>query len=121
MDTRCTVSLSACVALIAALSGCSGQTPEAASAERGALLLRQYGCGVCHSIPGVPDADGIVAAPLDEIGRRVYLAGILPNTPEQMVRWIMEPQAVDPLTAMPDLGVTEPQARDMAAYLAQLK
>jgi cytochrome c1 len=113
-------SLAACLALTA-ISACGSQAPPAVSAERGALLLRQYGCGTCHSIPGVANAHGIVGPPLEDIGRRVYLAGILPNTPEHMVRWIMEPQLVDPLTAMPDLGVTEPQARDMAAYLAGLK
>jgi cytochrome c1 len=109
------------LALITALVACEDQAPETISPERGALLLRQYGCGACHSIPGVANAHGIVGPSLDDIGRRVYLAGILPNTPDHMVQWITDPQAVDPLTAMPNLGVTEPQARDMAAYLAQLK
>lgn len=109
------------LALITALGACNDPAPDTVSPERGALLLRQYGCGACHRIPGVANAHGIVGPSLDDIGRRVYLAGILPNTPEHMVQWIMDPRAVDPLTAMPNLGVTEPQARDMAAYLAQLK
>jgi cytochrome c len=85
--------------------------------ERGRLLLRQFGCGACHRIPGVATAEGNVGPPLAKLYERVYLAGVVANTPANLVRWIVDPQQVDPLTAMPDLGVTEPQARDMAAYL----
>lgn len=116
-------------ALVAAgLAGCdmmlgwvSNQPPPMVVAggdvDRGRLLLRQFGCGACHRIPGVAAAEGNVGPPLGRLYERVYLAGVVPNTPEHLVRWILEPQEVDPLTAMPDLGVTEPQARDMAAYL----
>lgn len=86
-------------------------------AERGKQLLWQYGCGACHRIEGVAGAQGNVGPPLDNIAKRVYLAGVLPNTRENLVRWIMAPQEIDPLTAMPDTGVTETQARDIAAYL----
>jgi cytochrome c2 len=87
--------------------------------ERGRLLLRQFGCGACHRIPGVAAAEGNVGPPLGRLHERVYLAGVIANTPSNLVRWIVDPQRVDPLTAMPDLGVTEPQARDMAAYLLE--
>ncbi len=89
--------------------------------ERGRLLLRQYGCGSCHQIPGVAAADGNVGPPLGRIAKRVYLGGVLPNSPENMVRWIRAPQDFDPLTAMPNLQVTEAFAQDMTAYLYQLK
>ncbi len=49
----------------------------------------------------------------------MYLAGVLPNTPENMARWIREPQTVKPGDAMPDLGVSERDARDMTAFLAR--
>ena len=88
--------------------------------ERGRLLLRQYGCGACHSIPGVAAAKGNVAAPLEGVARRVYLAGKLPNTPANMTRWIRAPQEIDPRTAMPNLQVPEPHAQDMVAYLYTL-
>lgn len=89
--------------------------------ENGRLLLRQYGCGNCHRIPGVATAEGRAAPPLADIGRRVYLGGVLPNTPQNMVRFIRSPQDADPRTLMPDLGVGDAHARDMVAYLSTLK
>jgi cytochrome c len=89
--------------------------------ERGRLLLRQFGCGGCHRIPGVADAQGNVGPPLDGVAKRVYLAGIVPNSPDGMARWIQAPKAFDPKTAMPNLGVGEEHARDMAAYLYTLR
>jgi cytochrome c len=78
---------------------------------------REYGCGSCHTIPGVPGADSRVGPPLVGMGSRMYIAGRLTNTPQHMVRWIQDPRAVDSATAMPTLGVTERDARDIAAYL----
>jgi cytochrome c len=89
--------------------------------EQGRLLLRQFACGSCHEIPGVAAASGKVGPPLAGIANRVYLGGVLPNSPENMARFIRRPQDVDPRTAMPDLGVTEPHAHDMVAYLYTLK
>ena len=112
----------ALVVFCAALSGCGQSRPDlAGDPERGRLLLRQYGCGTCHSIPGVAAAKGNVGAPLDGVARRVYLAGVLPNSPENMARWIRAPQAIDPRTAMPNLQVPEPHAQDMVAYLYRLR
>ena len=108
-----------------ALAGCgeSARTavPAGGDAERGRLLLRQYGCGACHRIPGVATADGNVGPPLDAVGRRVYLAGVLPNSPANMVWWIRAPQAIKPQTAMPNLQVPEPHAADMVAHLYRLR
>ena len=89
--------------------------------ENGKLLLRQFACGSCHEIPGVAAAHGKVGPPLGGIARRVYIAGVLPNTPERMAQFIRAPQSADPRTAMPNLGVTEEHARDMVAYLYSLK
>ena len=91
------------------------------SVENGRLLLRQFGCGSCHEIPGVAAANGRVGPPLDAIAARVYLGGTLPNSPENMLRFIRRPQDIDPRSAMPDLGVGEAHARDMVAYLRTLK
>ncbi|MEL6648628.1 MAG: hypothetical protein AAFQ05_13195, partial [Pseudomonadota bacterium] len=52
---------------------------------------------------------------------RAYVAGVLPNEPGGLVRWLVDPVAHSPMTAMPDLGVTEADARDMAAYLYTLR
>ncbi|QGZ37896.1 cytochrome c [Pseudoduganella flava] len=89
----------------------------APDARRGRIALTQYACSACHKIPGVTGPDTYVGPPLQGLGRRKYVAGVLPNTPDNLVRWIRTPQAVDPQTTMPALGVTERDARDMAAYL----
>jgi cytochrome c len=86
-------------------------------AHRGADVVRTYRCGSCHDIPGVRGADGTVGPPLANLLRRGFIAGELPNTPENLVRWIKNPPAVRPNTAMPMLGLSEQQARDVAAYL----
>jgi cytochrome c1 len=111
--------------VVLAASGCgdrSSSTPvEGADPGNGRLLLRQYACGACHRIPGVANALGNVGPSLDAIGTRIYLAGMLPNTPSNMMRWIRAPQEIDPLTAMPDLQVPEQHARDMVGYLHTLR
>ena len=88
---------------------------------RGREAMRQYGCTTCHVIPGVPGASGTVGPPLTGIASRSYIAGVLTNTPAHMERWIRDPQGVDSLTAMPNLGVTARDARDIAGYLYSLR
>jgi cytochrome c len=89
--------------------------------EAGQLLIEQYGCGTCHVVPGVRTAFGQVGPSLETFGRNVYIAGELPNQPAILVRFIQDPQKLVPRTAMPDLGVNETHARDMSAYLYQLR
>lgn len=89
--------------------------------SRGVQAIQKYGCGGCHTIKGVQGASGLVGPPLDNIASRVYLAGRLPNSPENMVRWIRFPQQVEPHTAMPDMHVSDGDARDIAAYLYTLR
>jgi cytochrome c len=111
------------IALLLFLLGCDTPAPPALGGdpENGKLLLRQFGCGSCHEIPGAAAARGKVGPPLAGVATRVYLAGVLPNTPERMAEFIRAPQKFDPKTAMPDMGVTEAHARDMVAYLYTLK
>lgn len=92
-----------------------------ADARRGARLIEQSGCAACHTVPGVPGANGNVGPPLSRIADRTYIAGMLRNTPDNLVRWIRAPQGVVPGNAMPDMGITEAQARDIAAYLYRLR
>ncbi|HET9212368.1 MAG TPA: c-type cytochrome [Thermoanaerobaculia bacterium] len=89
--------------------------------SRGKDVIRRYGCSSCHTIPGVEGARGQVGPSLEGIASRAYLAGKLPNTPENMIKWIREPQEVQPGTAMPELGVTEQDGKDIAAYLYTLQ
>ena len=89
--------------------------------SRGPDLLRKYGCQSCHTIPGVVGANGLVGPPLAGIASRSYIAGVLPNAPNNMLRWIRDPKGVDAKTAMPNTGVTPSDARHIAAYLYTLK
>jgi cytochrome c2 len=89
--------------------------------EQGREELLVYGCGACHHIPGVPGADATVGPPLENWANRYFIAGALANTPDDLIRWIRNPQDVEPGTAMPDLDVTEQDARNMAAYLYTLR
>lgn len=90
-------------------------------AQRGAGVIEQSGCGSCHTIPGVRNAKGLVGPPLLWWSRRTFIAGELPNTPENLVRWVQSPQSIEPKTAMPTLGLSDQQARDVAAYLYTLR
>jgi cytochrome c2 len=107
--------------------GCHGDVEETAAAmtggspARGKEVIRRYGCAACHSIPGVAGARGQVGPPLDGIANRTYLAGQLTNTPENLIRWIRDPQSIAPGTAMPEMGVTEQDGKDIAAYLYTLR
>lgn len=85
--------------------------------QRGREALYRYGCGSCHAVAGVSGATGKVGPPLDGVGERWYIAGMLPNTPANMMRWIRDPQLVNPKTAMPNMDVSEQDARDITTYL----
>ncbi|MBV9510019.1 MAG: c-type cytochrome [Caulobacteraceae bacterium] len=90
-------------------------------AERGAKEMVRAQCGACHEIPGVEAADGLVGPPLGQFSRRTVIAGFLPNTPSNLVRWLRDPQGVLPGNAMPSTGLGDQQARDVAAYLYTLR
>jgi cytochrome c len=91
------------------------------SPSRGAHLISVYGCGSCHTIPGIPGADATVGPPLAGIAGRSYIAGVLTNEPDHMVRWLLDPPAVDSMTAMPRVGLSTRDAHDVAAYLYTLR
>jgi cytochrome c len=90
-------------------------------ARKGAIAVREYGCASCHTIPGIHGADSKVGPPLTGISQRTYLAGILQNTPENLVRWIQNPPKIDDQTAMPNMHLSESDARDIASYLYTLR
>lgn len=118
----------AMVSLLLIAGACGGGEAERAAAAmtggvpaRGPEKIRKYGCAACHTIPGIAEADALVGPPLTKIASRTYIAGVMTNTPDHMIRWIQDPRGVDPLTAMPNLGVTDTDARDIAGYLYTLK
>jgi cytochrome c1 len=89
--------------------------------EAGRLAIARYGCGACHVIPGLREADGTVGPPLTAFGLRAYVAGQVPNRPDNLTRWLRDPPTIEAGTAMPNLGVSEQDARDIAAYLYTLR
>jgi cytochrome c oxidase assembly factor CtaG/cytochrome c2 len=113
--------------VVLVLAGCDAvsRTPawdvSGGHAAQGVALIRGFGCGACHRIPGIGEAKGNVGPSLAGFGDRVYIAGVLRNNPENLVTWLRDPQQVVPGNAMPDLGLTDQQARDIAAYLYKLR
>jgi cytochrome c len=105
-------------------AGCGEQeaiTAVPGDPKAGRAALERYQCGACHTIPGVAAARGLVGPPLTEYGQRVYIAGKFPQEPALLARWIQDAPSLAPQTAMPNVGVTEADARNMAAYLYQLR
>ena len=119
------IHLSLAVALVIFLSACAGDVngmPEpypasASSIEAGRQSIVQYGCGSCHTIPGIPGAKAEVGPPLDHFYERTTIAGQLGNTEENLVKWIQNPQQIVPGDAMPNMGVTAEDAKSIATYL----
>ena len=110
--------------LLLGMSGCAkapSVTVAGGDAQRGASAIARYGCTGCHAIPGVTGHASNVGPPLDGIAKRTYVGGVLANTPDNMVHWLRDPQGADPGTAMPNVGVTEADAKDIAAYLYTLE
>ena len=129
MPTRHGAALAAtALAVVLAAAACHTDTRTAAprivrgaSPSLGKQLIVKYGCGSCHEIPGVRGAEGLVGPPLIHFGRRGTIAGELSNTPDNLIRWVHDPHSVEPGTDMPNLGVTTPEARNIAAYLESLQ
>jgi cytochrome c1 len=124
-DPRRLVSTLCVVTAATLLSACQHEgrpaMPAGGDPERGAVLLVREACGACHVIPGIQEASGEVGPPLGGFARRTMIAGMLPNTPQNLTLWIRSPQSIVPGNAMPDVGLTEQQARDIAAYLDTLR
>ena len=108
------------------LSACSSREPApfvvpGGDAKIGARLVNQYQCGSCHAIPEIAAAQGRAGPTLAAFGRRSFIAGSIPNYPDALTHWLVNPPAMKPGTTMPAMGVSEPEARHMAAYLYTLR
>ena len=113
--------LCAALAALPLLTGCSPPVMSIGDEKRGASDITKYGCGACHTIPGISGAHGKVGPSLQGIASRLYVAGDLPNQAGNLMRWIENPHGVNPKTAMPNVGVTPRDAADISAYLYTLK
>ena len=111
--------------LCAALTGCGNEAPvrpvTGGDAKLGKRLIEQYQCTACHAIPGAAGAASNAGPPLQGFARRSYIAGRIPNLPDALVPWLVDPPAMKPGTLMPAMGVSEAEARHMAAYLYTLQ
>jgi cytochrome c2 len=104
-----------------ALAACDDARRLPEAAQRGRIALHQHACHSCHVIPGIVGSNPQVGPPLTGFARRQLIAGRLPNTRDNLVAWIREPQRLDPASAMPSMSVNAADAHDMAAYLEQLE
>jgi cytochrome c len=112
-----TMALAACFDTI----GVPATDVPGGDAAMGRQAITTYGCGACHTIPGVTAAHGAVGPPLNGMANRAFIAGKLRNEPDNMILWIQHPQSVWPGNAMPEMNVTDADARNIAAYLYTLK
>jgi cytochrome c2 len=110
------------VLLLALLTACEKRPPtyeplSGGNPRTGQQLVARYGCAACHEIKGIAHADSKVGPSLTGIRGSSYVGGVLPHSAGNLVKWIVHPRTYSPKTAMPELGVSEAEARDMAAYL----
>jgi cytochrome c len=125
--SRATGCVYALLLLACIASGCENHVRRTAvqitggDPDRAAAAVRKYGCGSCHTIPGIDGANAVVGPPLNSFSRRSYIAGHLSNNPDLLIRWIRHPHSFKQETAMPEMGVGEQDARDIAAYLYTLQ
>ena len=122
------------ILLVPAFVACSAASPRSAdsasglvtylgvgNADAGRDLIGHFGCGACHVVPGATDANSHIGPSLAHVGSRTFVGGMVANTPDELVRWLMNPQAIKPGTAMPNFGLSRRDASDIAAYLYTLR
>lgn len=114
------------VAAVSAMLAACGDEPQprrvaGGDIDTGRRLVEQYQCASCHVIPGAAGASSRAGPALAGFGKRSYIAGRIPNTPDGLIAWLIDPPARKPGTMMPDLGVSETEARHMAAFLYTLQ
>ena len=108
------------MASIAAVA-CGRNHETIGNPDRGKQLIIQYGCTSCHRIPGIQGPKGSIGPPLEKIALHPLIGGKVQNTPQNMIEWLQNPQAFDPASAMPNLGVKPDEAHDITAYLFTLR
>lgn len=114
--------------VVVILSSCAAEAsrpqpviPVGGDPDLGRETIVEYGCGSCHRIPGIPEADALVGPPLESWSGRAFVAGILPNSPENLARFLADPDEIRPGTAMPDLQLNDEDIAAIVAYLFTLE
>ena len=99
----------------------SAATPADGSAAKGFALFQTTTCASCHAINGT-SAHGQVGPDLTHFASRRQLgSGVADNTPENLRRWLADPQRVKPGVRMPDFKFTEEQVTQLVGYFQTLK
>jgi cytochrome c2 len=117
LRARCRAAALASLVIVVSCRARPRDESGAVSVDNGRALIDANGCGACHAISGMADADGTIGPPLSGLARRSYIAGLLPNTRDNLAAWIRTPQAFKPGVPMPNLGLSANEATDIAAYL----
>ncbi len=86
----------------------------------GRQKLADHSCVSCHLIPGVSNSPATLGPSLASWSKQSEIAGLVPNTPANLERWIQTPARLKPGTTMPDMNVSAQDSRDIAAYLFSL-
>jgi cytochrome c2 len=107
---------------LAPLASAAVLEPGSPAAE-GAQIIATKPCVGCHTIPGIPGATGTVGPNLAGVAGRPRIAGgAVPNSgPDDLKKWILNPPALKPGTAMPNVGLTDDEATQIVAFLETLK
>jgi cytochrome c2 len=105
------------ILLVAACDSRGAWPTTGGSPARGRTAIEHHGCTACHDIPDVDGPRGRVGPSLDGFAQRSFIAGIVPNTPSNLEKWVRDPHGIEPRTAMPDTNLSPEEARDVAAYL----
>ena len=120
---QCVLITAAFVGFGVAGCGRQGESGPRASGDpaHGREVIAAVECGACHTIPGVRGANGIVGPPLAGFGERALIAGIFPNEPGVLAKWVRDAPSLVPNTGMPDLPISEADSADVAAFLYTLR
>ncbi|HEY0139772.1 MAG TPA: c-type cytochrome [Thermoanaerobaculia bacterium] len=103
-------------------AGASGTAAGGGNPQKGLALIGQYGCNVCHIIPGSDGPQGALGPTLAKIGSQgTIVGGTVRITPDILAQYIQEPGSIYPQSTMPPLGMPDSEAQDIAAYLLTLK
>jgi cytochrome c2 len=107
----------------AAAAGGAPVIEPGSPAAQGQTLIATLPCVGCHTIPGIPGANGQVGPNLAGVASRTKIAGgaVENNGPDDLKKWVLNPPAEKPGTLMPNLGLTDDQATLIVAYLETLK
>ncbi len=95
--------------------------PAAGTAVTGEQAFFSSSCPACHTISGTK-AQAKIGPNLTHLAaRKIIAGGVLTSAPQDLARWLANPQAVKPGALMPNLHLTPQKITDLVNYLSTLK